>query len=206
MTMQNNSDLLNGLNINWMISKMVQVLGLTSLCYGSDLSLKDSLHLFMCDFDDYSKYVVLKEGKRIHEDHGIDIYILQSSFAYGFHLVSFDVLDWKTVKHIQAWIRLNTDYPFINARYSVLRKGVRFIQKHFLTLRIGEKLLKGSPKYLTRFVSPNKHMKSITHYKIYQNFCNLPDAPDWYDKDWLYVDPLISVYTTFHNLGGLSAS
>jgi len=148
---------------------------------------------------------VMDEAKRIHEEEGIDVYVLKSSAFYGFHLISFDILHWMKVKSIQAGLRLKTDYPFINSRYSVIAKGVKLVQKHFLTLRIGEKLLKGSPKFFCRFVSPNPFMKSITHYKIYQKFCGVPEAPEWYKDNWIYVNPLISIYKTFHHLGGKSA-
>jgi len=179
---------------------MAKVLGVSSLCFGDMYHLKDSLHLFMCDFDNVNLEDVLIEAKRIHEQFNIDIYIIESSYK-NFHLISFDVLKWRLVQTIQANITIKTDFPLINMRYGItMDSASKLDYKCFLTLRIGEKLLKPSPNYITRFVKPNKYVKSIKHYGLYMEFCNIPDSPKWYKDNWVKCKVLISEYNTEHNL------
>jgi len=181
---------------------MVKVLGITSLVCGSMFHLKDSLHIFMNDFDNVSKTDFLNECRRVHNENDIDIYALESSKG-KYHMVSFDVLKWRDVQSLQASLRLETDFPLINMRYGItMESASRLDYKCFLTLRIGKKLLKPSPTFLTRFCDRNNYYKSARHYGIYMLFIrNMPIYPVWYKEKFIYNNPLITIYDTEHNLG-----
>jgi len=147
----------------------LKVMGLTSLVYGNPKEL-GGLHVFMCDIDVIEKHVLLEVAETIHEKNGIDVYVFET-FPLSFHLVSFDVLTVKEVNHILKWIPVNVYYPLLGER----------IHDNFLTLRITPKNEKKKfPKFVERFISCNKHIKSLHHYLVYRGISDIPEAPEYY--------------------------
>ena len=168
-----------------------RVLGITSLCSGSPFERIGTNHLFFYDFDNISEELVCEEARRLHEKFGIDIYVLKSS-EKSFHLISFDILEYRQVQSVQADIRLESDYPLISER----------MWDKFLTLRITNKAKKKPPIFVKAFVqtpySSTGFKKSLQHYLLYQEICKIPPAPKWYE--WKNVELYFASYQTSHGI------
>jgi len=166
-----------------------RVLGVTSVAEGSPFDLKQSKHLFFMDFDAVPMEDVWTEALRLFHKWSIDIFIFQSS-RDGYHVLSFDILNPRLVRSIQADVRIVTDYPLITER----------IWDKFLTLRVSIKGDKGIPQFRAMIVCENKYLKSKAHYSLYKAVAGLPDAPSWYKNFWQDTDVYLAHYQTGHRL------
>lgn len=160
------------------------------ICWGIANYLEGGLRLFFYEYDEVPEFDAIEDANFLSQVFDIDIYILESSPRH-YHLISFDILTSKTVDSVQNWTCIRGDY--INAKDRSIDGG-----RPHNTLRLGAKGRKGPPKFLKVFYAKNnRHLKSLGHFRAWQNLTGLPEPPEDRIRNFVRVGPaILSVYKT----------